>query len=76
MSRDSLGYFALFLSVVAAVIAFVIAYSISGFFIAPVQYRFKSPFAILLMKLGMAAGAAFWTFIGVSSALVIWIDGK
>jgi hypothetical protein len=51
------------LSFIIAIITFIITFKISNFFIAPRENRRLSGFAILMLKLGMAGGTAFLTFI-------------
>lgn len=59
-------------SVLAAFIAFVITYKISNFFIAPREHWRQSRWDIILLKLGMAAGAAYLAF----TAVVLWFASK
>jgi hypothetical protein len=47
---------------IGAVVAFVIAWLVSEFFIPPRDHWSKSGFTILLVKLGMAFTAAFYTY--------------
>lgn len=57
------------LSVLAAVSGFFITFYVSNFFIAPVEHRRKSRFAILMLKLSMAGGVAIWVFFIVVTFL-------
>ena len=50
------------LVVIGGIIAFVVAWLVSEFFIPPRDHWSKSGFAILLIKLGMAFTAAVYTF--------------
>lgn len=56
-------------AVLAAIMAFVIAWSISDFFIPPRYNWSKSAYSVFVIKLGMAASAAFWTFISIIGLL-------
>ena len=47
---------------ICALVAFVIAWLVSEFFIPPRDHWSKSGFAILMVKLGMAFTAAFYTY--------------
>jgi hypothetical protein len=55
--------------IVASLTAFIVTWKFSDFFIPPRDYWTKSGFSILVVKLGMAAGAAFWTFIAITGIL-------
>lgn len=48
---------------IVAIVTFIITFKISNFFIAPREHWSQSRYAIIVLKLGMAAGAAFWAFI-------------
>jgi hypothetical protein len=76
MPEKTMGYIIVGASIIGSVLAFGIAYAISGFFIAPNQYRQKSPFAIWLLRCGIAGGAAFWTFLTLSTVLIGWFESK
>jgi len=67
MHDSNYGIFAIILSLIAALIAFIITFKISNFFIAPREHWRQSNFAIIMIKLGMAGGAAFWIFTIVVS---------
>jgi hypothetical protein len=58
--------FAVTLSILASIITFFVAFSISNFFIAPRENWRQSAFHVILLKLGIAGGAAFWAFVLVS----------
>jgi hypothetical protein len=51
------------IAVIVAIIAFVITWLVSEFFIPPRDHWTKSGFAIFTIKLGMAATAAFYAFL-------------
>jgi hypothetical protein len=59
-------------SVLAALISFIISYKISNFFIAPREHWRHSRWDIILLKLGMSAGAAYLAF----TAVVLWFASK
>jgi hypothetical protein len=58
---------ALALGGIAAIVAFFITLRVANFFIAPREHWRQSGFAIVVLKLGMAAGAAFWVFMLIIS---------
>jgi hypothetical protein len=59
-------------SVLDALITFIITFKISNFFIAPREHWRQSRWDIILLKIGMAAGAAYFAF----TAVVLWFASK
>jgi hypothetical protein len=59
-------------SVLAALITFIITFKISNFFIAPREHWRQSRWDIIILKMGMAAGAAYFSF----TAVVLWFASK
>lgn len=47
---------------IVAIVTFIVTFKISNFFIAPREHWRQSRYAILVLKLGMAASAAFFAF--------------
>jgi len=74
LSSKFVGYVAVIVSLIIALIAFIITWLVSEFFIPPRDHWSKSGYSILLVKLGMAGGVAFWVFLFVSQ-LVIGVFG-
>jgi hypothetical protein len=54
---------AIVVGIIVAIVTFIITFKISNFFIAPREHWRQSRFAIIVLKLSMAAGAAYWAFI-------------
>lgn len=50
------------IAVMVAIIAFIITWLVSEFFIPPRDHWVKSGFVVFTIKLGMAATAAFYAF--------------
>ncbi len=69
-SSKVIGYGAAIVAFILAVFAFIITFAISDFFIARREKWVNSGFGILMIKLGMAFAAAFWTFITASSLII------
>lgn len=55
-----------FLGFILAVLAFVLTWKVSEFFIPPRDHWSKSAYAVFVVKLGMAAIAAVVTFLYAS----------
>ena len=70
LSSKIVGYVAIIVSLITALITFIITWLISDFFIPPRDHWSKSGYSILLVKLGMAGGAAFWVFLFVSQLVI------
>lgn len=51
---------------IVAIVTFIITFKISNFFIAPREHWRQSRYEIIVLKLGMAAGAAFLAFIFIA----------
>jgi hypothetical protein len=65
-----LAIIAFILGIVAAVIAFIITWLISDFFIPPRYNWAKSAFSVALIKFGMAGGVAFMAFAFISNLIL------
>ena len=74
LSSKIVGYVAIIVSLIIALIAFIITWLVSEFFIPPRDHWSKSGFSVLLVKLGMAGGVAFWFFL-IFGQLVIGFFG-
>jgi len=61
---------ALILGIVSAVITFILMWIFSEFFIPPRYHWSRSGFSVLLIKLSMAGGIAFFVFGFVSNMLL------
>jgi hypothetical protein len=70
LSAKFVGYFAIIISFLVAIVAFIVTWLISEFFIPPRDHWTKSGYSILLIKLGMAGGIAVWVFIIVSQLII------
>lgn len=70
LSAKFVGYFAVIISFLVAIVAFIVTWLISEFFIPPRDYWSKSGYSILLIKLGIAGGIAVWVFIIVSQLFI------
>jgi hypothetical protein len=76
LSSKIVGYVAIIVSLFIALIAFIITWLVSEFFIPPRDHWSKSGYSILLIKLGMAGGAAFWVFLFVSQLVIGFLGAK
>jgi predicted lysophospholipase L1 biosynthesis ABC-type transport system permease subunit len=70
MSDGKYAIIAIIAGVIAAVLAFIITWKISNFFIPPRYNWSKSAYTVFIIKLGMAGTAAFYAFIGVMGLIV------
>ena len=76
LSSKIVGYVTIIVSLITALIAFIITWLISEFFIPPRDHWSKSGYSILLIKLGMAGGAAFWVFLLVGQLVIGFFGAK
>jgi len=76
LSSKIVGYVAIIVSLIIALIAFIITWLVSEFFIPPRDHWSKSGYSILLIKLGMAGGVAFWVFLFVSQLVIGFLGAK
>jgi hypothetical protein len=51
------------IGVISAILVFIITLLVSDFFIPPRYNWSKSAYSVLMIKIGMAGGAAFYAFI-------------
>jgi hypothetical protein len=70
MSDWSYSIIAVIAGIVAAILAFIITWKISNFFIPPRYNWAKSAYTVFIIKIGMAGAAAFYAFIGVMGLIV------
>ena len=63
--------FIILTALIAALITFWITFKISNFFIARREHWRQSQYSIIMLKLGMAAGAAFVAFLAVLGLFTI-----
>ena len=76
LSSKISGYVAIIVSLFIALIAFIITWLVSEFFIPPRDHWSKSGFSVLLVKLGMAGGASFWVFLIVGQLVISFFGAK
>ncbi|MGD9492127.1 MAG: hypothetical protein AB7V36_02100 [Bacteroidales bacterium] len=57
------SFMAIALGILAALVSFIIAFRVANYFIAPREHWRQSRYSILLLKLGLAAGAAYAAFM-------------
>jgi hypothetical protein len=76
LSSKIVGYVAIIVSLILALISFIITWLVSEFFIPPRDHWSKSGYSILLIKLGMAGGIAFWVFLFVSQLVIGFLGAK
>jgi len=69
----TLVYFSLGLSVVAGIVAAIIAWKVSNFFLARREFYVKSPYEILMKKLGWCL---FWFLFTIYVGTSIMIPKK
>jgi len=62
MNDTEYSFGAIVVGGLVAIVTFIITFKISNFFIAPREHWRQSRFEIIVLKLGMAAGAAFLAF--------------
>jgi hypothetical protein len=74
LSSKIVGYVAIIGSLIIALIAFIITWLVSEFFIPPRDHWSKSGYSIFLVKLGMAGGVAFWVFLFVSHFVIGFLE--
>ncbi len=61
---------ALIAGIIVGLIVFIITWLISDFFIPPRYNWAKSAFSVIIIKLGMAGGAAFMAFAFISNMIL------
>ena len=64
---------ALISGIIAGIIAFVVIWILSDWFIPPRYNWSKSVFSVFLLKLSMAGGGAFMIFALVSNFVLDWL---
>jgi len=70
MNDGMYAIMAIIAGVIAAIVAFIITWRVSDFFIPPRYNWTKSAYSVFVIKLGMAGTAAFYAFIGVMGLIV------